>query len=248
MKSFAIFILIIFSSPELRSQFINGQEPANYSIVDEMPKFIGGEEKMMEFIKENTVYPQKAKELGITGKVYVAFIVNKNGEIDSVKVLRGVGSGLDEEAVRVVKLMNGKWIPGRLNGNTVNVRYNIPFHFKLSVPPRPVPDTAKEEVFVIVETMPVFIGGDEAKEKFIKKNLEYPENAKKQKKEGTVHVLFVVDTLGNVKDVKIGRGVGYGMDEEAIRIIKLMSGKWTPGMHNGKKVNVQLSIAIKFRR
>ena len=101
-----------------------------YTIVEQMPEFPGGNEKLMEFISSNIQYPQEAKEKGVQGRVHVNFVVDTDGCIGDVKVLRGIGGGCDEEAVRVVKSMP-QWQPGKQRGKAVKVAYTIPFDFKL---------------------------------------------------------------------------------------------------------------------
>lgn len=102
-----------------------------YSIVEEMPKFPGGENAMMKFISENVTYPQEARDKNISGRVFVSFVVEKDGSVNEVKVIRGVDKILDDEAVRVVKAMP-KWTPGKQKGEAVRVNYNLPIFFKLS--------------------------------------------------------------------------------------------------------------------
>jgi TonB family protein len=109
---------------------IKANSEAVFTIVEEMPAFPGGEEARSKFIAENIVYPQQAAENGIQGTVYLSFIVNTKGTIDKIKILRGIGGGCDEEALRVMKLMP-RWKPGRQNGKTVSVLYNMPVYFKL---------------------------------------------------------------------------------------------------------------------
>ena len=106
------------------------KEDTVYQTVDEMPKFPGGEQAMFKFISENVKYPQEAKDKNISGRVFVNFVVEKDGSVDDVKVLRSIGGGCDEEAVRVVKSMP-KWTPGKQKGKPVRVSYIIPFVFKL---------------------------------------------------------------------------------------------------------------------
>lgn len=101
-----------------------------FTIVEEMPSFPGGEAKLFEYLGKNIKYPQIAKEAGISGVVYVNFVVGSNGNITDVKVLRGIGGGCDEEAVRVVKNMP-KWKPGKQRGKPVKVSYNLPIRFSL---------------------------------------------------------------------------------------------------------------------
>ena len=102
-----------------------------YGMVEEMPGFPGGEQKLFEFIGNNVVYPQEAKEAGIEGKVFVEFYIEGDGTVCDAKVLRGLGYGCDEEALRVIGLMP-KWSPGKQRGKAVRVRYTLPVNFKLS--------------------------------------------------------------------------------------------------------------------
>jgi TonB family protein len=106
------------------------ESEAVFTIVEEMPSFPGGEIARNKFLSENIVYPQLATESGIQGTVYVSFIVDSKGNITDLKILRGIGSGCDEEAIRVVKLMP-LWKPGRQNGKFVSVLFNMPIYFTL---------------------------------------------------------------------------------------------------------------------
>lgn len=99
-------------------------------IVEVMPEFPGGQEAMFKYISNELKYPEEAKETGVQGRVYVTFVVERDGRITEVKVLRGIGSGCDEEAVRVVKGMPN-WTPGTQAGKAVRVRYNLPIRFSL---------------------------------------------------------------------------------------------------------------------
>jgi len=101
-----------------------------FTIVEDMPSFPGGEAKLFEYLGKNIKYPQIAKEAGISGIVYINFVVDTQGNITDVKVLRGIGGGCDEEAVRVVKNMP-KWTPGKQRGKPVKVSYNLPIRFSL---------------------------------------------------------------------------------------------------------------------
>jgi protein TonB len=108
------------------------EEPASqiFTIVEQMPEFQGGEEKLFEYLSKNIKYPSMARENGITGTVYVTFVVEGDGKITDVKKLRGIGGGCDEEAIRVVKSMPS-WKPGKQNGKSVRVQFNLPIKFTL---------------------------------------------------------------------------------------------------------------------
>ena len=106
------------------------QEQEIFQIVEEMPSYPGGEQKLMEFVAKNIKNPQIARETGIQGRVFVGFVVEPDGSVSNVKVLRGIGGGCDEEAMRVVKSMP-KWKPGKQRGKAVRVSYMLPVNFKL---------------------------------------------------------------------------------------------------------------------
>lgn len=108
------------------------EEERIFEFAEEMPQFPGGQAAMMDYLRRNLVYPEPEKEAGIQGTVYVYFEVIKTGEIQNVRVDRGVngGTGLDREAVRVIKSMP-KWIPGKMNGRNVTVAYRLPVKFVL---------------------------------------------------------------------------------------------------------------------
>ncbi len=102
-----------------------------FTVVEEMPTFPGGDESRIKFLTENIKYPQMAKESGIQGTVYVTFVIDERGRVADVKVLRGIGGGCDEEAVRVVKMMP-PWNAGKQSGKPVRVQFNMPIKFTLN--------------------------------------------------------------------------------------------------------------------
>jgi len=130
---YVIFLLVLpFIS---NGQSLNEEEKTKgeevFSIVEQMPEFPGGQEGLFQFLGSHTRYPKEAKANGITGKVYVNFTVGKEGLIRDIKVIKGVHSLLDAEAVRVVGVMP-LWKPGTQKGKPVSVSYNLPFNFALN--------------------------------------------------------------------------------------------------------------------
>ncbi len=101
-----------------------------YKVVEKMPSYVGGDEAMVKFMVENIKYPENAIKNRIHGTVYVTFIVRADGSVTDVKILRGIGGGCDEEALRIVKMMP-KWNPGESKGKPVDVAFNLPVKFKL---------------------------------------------------------------------------------------------------------------------
>ena len=108
----------------------NEIEEKIFDVVEQPPKFPGGNKALMDYLSKNVKYPKVAEQLAIQGRVIMAFVVEEDGTITNVKVVRGVHPSLDKEAIRVVEAMP-KWIPGKQNGQYVRVKYNYPVTFKL---------------------------------------------------------------------------------------------------------------------
>lgn len=105
-------------------------EETIYVFVEEEPDFPGGMEALLKYLQDNIQYPQLAKENNITGKVFVTFVVEKDGRVTQVKLLRDIGGGCGNEAMRVVKAMP-KWKPGKQQGRPVRTQFNLPVVFNL---------------------------------------------------------------------------------------------------------------------
>lgn len=101
-----------------------------YEVCEQMPIFEGGDAALLKYLRENLKYPDKTKDRGVQGRLVIGFIVEKDGSLTDVKVLRPVDIDLDAEVLRVVKGMS-KWIPGRQNGQRVRVKYLLPIHICL---------------------------------------------------------------------------------------------------------------------
>lgn len=105
--------------------------PLSVAMVEQKPSFPGGESAMYKWLQDNIIYPAAASEEGVQGKVTVQFIVEKDGSITHVQVVRGKHPALDAEAARVIRKMP-RWTPGRNNGQPVRVTYHLPVQFKLA--------------------------------------------------------------------------------------------------------------------
>ena len=115
---------------DVPSEPVVQEEEKIFTVVEEMPGFPGGEEKLFDYLRKNIKFPPVARENGIQGRVFVTFVVDKDGKVKDVKILRGIGGGCDEEALRVIRSMPD-WTPGRQNGRSVSVQYNLPVNFTL---------------------------------------------------------------------------------------------------------------------
>lgn len=232
-----------------------------YQIVEVMPEFPGGTEKLMEYLSGNIKYPEEAKEKGVSGRVFLSFVIEKDGAVSNVKVAKGIGKECDDEAVRVVKAMP-KWKPGLMKGKPVRVGYMLPIFFKMdegekykpvkgeTVAPQADLKPGKDGVWDIAETMPEYPGGIDGLRTYIQENLTVPEKYKnvETKAEYRVFVQFVVAEDGSITNVELKKSEPSKKDlnEEAIRVVKGMP-KWKPGTVDGKPVKVRYLLPVTYR-
>ncbi|MBQ5957711.1 MAG: M56 family metallopeptidase [Bacteroidales bacterium] len=231
-----------------------------YQIVEVMPEFPGGAAAMFTYLSGNIKYPEEAKDKGISGRVFISFVVEKDGSVNQVQVKKGIGGGCDEEAVRVVQAMP-KWKPGLQKGKPVRVSYLLPITFKLNEgvkSPEEQVEQALEKakkpnedgVYQIAETMPEYPGGMDGLRTFIQENLTVPEKYKNMdtKADYRVFVQFVVAEDGSITKVELMKSEPSKQDlnDEAIRVVKAMP-KWKPGTVDGKPVKVRYTLPVLFK-
>lgn len=210
-------------------------EDSVFSVVDKMPEFQGGMSGLNQFLRQNISYPASCREENIQGRVMVEFIIEKDGSISNVAIVKSVEERLDNEAKRVMSIMPD-WTPGYNGDVPVRVKYTVPVNFKLN----------NDEPFQVVEKMPEFSGGIDALNDYLKKNLKYPENCIKDKIQGRVLVQFIVEADGKITNAQIVKSVNKDLDDEAIRMISSMP-DWTPGEQHGVAVRVKYTVPINFK-
>lgn len=228
-----------------------------FVVVEDQPEFPGGNQAMMDFISNNIKYPAEAKEKGIQGRVILNYVVEEDGSISEVQVVRGVAPMLDSEAIRVIESMP-KWKPGKLRGKEVRVRFTLPVVFRIpsegqvqdEVVINYKEDKAKnnnqEEIFVVVENQPEFPGGNQAMMEFLGNNINYPVEAQEKRIQGRVILNFVIEKDGAISEIQVVRGVDPSLDMEATRVVGAMP-KWKPGTQRGQAVRVRYTLPIAFR-
>ena len=130
MKQVLLFIFLFCSLSVSAQSNSTSRSERIFDVVEEMPMFPGGNAALMEFLANTIKYPVVAEENGIQGRVVLTFAVEPDGSLTGIKVVRGVDIALDKEAIRVVKCMP-KWIPGKVGGQPVAVKYTLPVTFNL---------------------------------------------------------------------------------------------------------------------
>ena len=104
-----------------------------FTIVEHQPEFPGGSDALKEYLLKNVQYPADAQKAGIKGRVFVSFVVEIDGSLTNSQLLKGLGYGCDEEAIRVIKAMP-RWLPGSQSGRPIRVKYNLPILFGIDYP------------------------------------------------------------------------------------------------------------------
>jgi len=199
-----------------------------YTFVSQMPE---SAYDMKSYLQKNIQMPDSVLYHGKVGNVVVQFVVNEDGSISGAKVVKGIGAGCDEEALRLISKMP-PWAPGKDNGQVV----------KVSLMQR-IPFDNSDKIYIYVEQMPMAKGFDMYK--YLAANIRYPDEAKKKNIQGRVIVQFIVMEDGSLADVKVVKGIGYGCDEEAVRVVQSMP-EWAPGKQEGRTVKVNFQLPISF--
>ncbi len=232
MKKFLFLVVTIFAIQIVSAQdSTNIADNALYNTagIDVKPEYPGGIQEFYKFIVKNYKTPLSKEFLG--GKVFVSFVVEKDGSVANIKVLRDIGFDTGKEAIRVLELCP-KWTPGMQNGKNVRCSYALPialgsYVFKASE----------------VDKKPEFEGGMQNFYEFVRKNYKMPEI---EGLKGTVYITLIVEKDGSLSKIKILRDIGYGTGEEALRVLKICP-NWVPAQHKGQKVRCSYSLPMTLQ-
>ena len=234
MKGLVVFSLMLvaisgFACPKCGKSSVTQVNDTIYGTyqVDKAPEYPGGLAECVGFININI---DREKCEGKEGRVILSMVVNSDGSLSDIELLRGVSRAVDKEIVRIVKKMP-KWNPGTLNGQPVRVKITLPV-------------MAKFGLNQDCDEPAAFPGGQKALERFLKDNIVCLKD-ENWLNPGLVKVLvsFVVDEFGNIRNVLVREGVNFQVDQEAVRIVEKMP-KWTPAMKDNKPVSTERSIHV----
>ncbi len=129
-KSVLLFVTILLSfCTSIAFSQNTTDENTIYVKVDKMPEFPGGQVALVKYLSKNIKYPSKYKKDKVNGRVFVSFVVDKNGKVGRAKVVKSLNEECDKEALRVISMMPN-WIPGEKEGNKVNVQFGLPVNFE----------------------------------------------------------------------------------------------------------------------
>lgn len=204
---------------------------------------IGGYPKFYHSIKRNLKYPKKAKKNKIEGVVEIQFVVNKEGEMTTIKLSRSLELSCNLEAIKRVKLNTVKWksttnneeISGQII--TLSFKFNLKEGISVGV-------LNREPFYIVAEIATKPIGGYSVFYEKIHRNFRYPKEARQKGYEGKVYVLLTISKKGEISDIKILQGLEKSCNQEAIRLVKLT--KWKAAKQRGVFVEQKVVIPISF--
>ncbi|RQO31059.1 hypothetical protein DBR32_10160 [Taibaiella sp. KBW10] len=231
--SFLILPNLLLAQTNVQTERKNTEEV--FKVADIPPK---AAYNFNTYLSGNLQYPSAAIEANIQGKLYVSFVIEKDGTISTAKVIKGdtLGGGLPEEALRVINTMP-KWEAGTINGQPVRCAVTTPINFRLK---------EADTVAYTEENVPPKAPYDW--NHYLSQNVRYPFDAREKRIQGKIYISFVVGRDGTISDVAIAKGkeIGNGLPEEGIRVISSMP-KWEPGRQKGVPVPCYFTVPINFR-
>lgn len=265
MKKFLILAFTCFSS------FLIAQEGDTtiYTVLSEMPRFPGCEQldttiqvknkcaqtNLLMFFNQNINYPPEAREQEIVGQVVLSFVVEKDGYISNPKLLRDIGGGCGEEAMRVVNGMNAAlrtaniaWAPGKKDGKPVRTQVTVPIKFQLQDPPDFILVNFRDTIYTVVDDSLEFDGGHGALLMFVDDKLKTPAGYQDSCFVGSMDMTILVRPNGYVRVIDVADYWNLGKDYiwEAIRAATETWGKWKPAKRNGREVPSAYDLSVTF--
>jgi TonB family protein len=210
------------------------------------------EMKLFSLLSSNIRYPAEAREKNVQGTTVVSFIVETTGQMSNYKLLKDIGSGCGDEAMRVLKALDQiglRWKPAQIQGKPVRMRQSLPLRFRLTEAlPYYISDTG-DSVYTNVETNPEFRGGMDSLLKFVVNRLDYPSEYRDSCKTGIIemNVLLRGDRTLSVLNSLDFSGLGLDFQWEATRMIKKTIGQWIPARYQDKPVSTVFPLRALFK-
>jgi len=233
-------------------------------VAEEMPRFPGcefykdaarkskcAEKKLLEYIYQNIVYPDSAVANNVEGSVVIQFVVTKTGAIAQPKVVKDIGYGCGDEALRILTLMeeqNIRWIPGKEKETPVDVLFTLPVRFKIKIPlPYVIMDG--DTIWTEFDQAPTYKDGEPALATYLLENLKYPVSGIDSCEVGAIACELLVRKNGQAVVATMYNYSGLSDDFvfEAIRVASSTSGQWNVGQLNGENVAVLYPLRLTFR-
>ena len=238
-----------------------------YEIVEEAPRFPGcenldttdavkikcAETALFQFFNGNIVYPYEARQKDVQGTVVLRLVVEPDGLISNPEILRDIGGGCGEEALRVANGMNEalqkaylKWRPGMKDGKPVRTQITLPIRFRLEEPKDYVFVDGRDTMYVVVDDSLTYRGGAGALETFLKNEMETPEKYRDSCKIGVIEMTLYAHPSGYVRVIDLADHWHLGSDFqwEAITAATATWGQWNPAKREGREVPSAIAFSM----
>ena len=211
-----------------------------------------GDLNLMRLMARNMVYPAAAREADIQGTVVTQMVIEPNGRISRLKVLKDIGGGCGAEAVRILSTLDSLgllWQPGSNSGKPVRALKMLPFRFRLT---EEIPYSISERgdtIYNVIEKQPEFKGGTEALLQFIVNRLEYPASYIDSCKTGVIETSVLVQANGRIKveNQLDFNNLGSEFQFNAIKLVNRTAGIWEPATYKGKPVSTTIPVRTLFQ-
>jgi hypothetical protein len=240
--------LSLFTHTDATAQTQSTEKRDIYTFVEQMPEFEGGEAAMMRYLGQSLRYNE-----GLPGGLIIAsFVVNPDSSVSDVAIVKGLHPELEQECVRVLESMSGKWTPGRQNGKAVAVRFTLPIRFagdkqekqaenKKELSEKDLQILKGDAPFTMVEQMPTYVDGNGELLIYLKKSVPSARNQK-----GLSVFTFIVNRDGSISDVNVRKSAHAATDKKIADALLNTTGKWSPGQQFGHKVRVSYTLPISY--
>lgn len=207
---------------------------------------------LLSIISSNIRYPEEARQKDIQGTVVVSFVVEPNGKISTIRVVRDIGGGCGAEAMRVIAALDEaglSWKPGIQDKKAVRVRQVMPLRFKLETALPYYIGVKGDTIYTSVDVEPTFKGGMDSLVSFIERNLKYPSAYRDSCKTGIIEMALLLRKNGRVEmDNQLDFSkIGLDFEWESLQLAQKTNGFWTAAQYDGKAVNTVIPMRAVFK-
>ncbi|MEQ8707146.1 MAG: TonB family protein [Phaeodactylibacter sp.] len=264
MRICLIFLALSFNAILLTAQDAPVEDTTIYRALERPPRFPACEEldttlaviqqcaeqSLLEFMYGNIRYPQEAREQNLEGNVVATFVVEKDGSLSNLSVLKDIGGGAGPEVLRVVEAMNNaeiRWVPAQKEGTPVRFQYTLPIKFKLEEA-LPYTMVGRDSVYTVYDTPLDFTGGAEELRAYLEDNLKYPAVPEDTCIVGRVELQLLVRPSGEVRilDLVDYNDLGFDFWYEAVDAATSTYGKWDVATYEGRAVSAAFDLSLPF--
>lgn len=210
------------------------------------------EAQLLSVVTRNIRYPEEARENNLEGTVVTSFVVEPDGRLSNIKILRDIGGGCGAEAARVLQALDEaglRWLPAQREGKPVRMRQALPLRFRLKEALPYYVGPEGDSIYVVVDSLPNFEGGADGLTTYVLNELGYPAEYQDSCKAGIIEIAIIIQPDGRVKVDNLLDFSNLGLDFqwESIRLVNQMTGLWTPARYQDRPVATTVPLRTLFK-